>query len=84
MCLYVMFVSCIIGRSRNNLLLDVVEITNAVDKFAPLLFFYMLTEPRHSDTQATLYDKPPYRYVFSRNSDGSRSSLKMADYCRNM
>jgi hypothetical protein len=32
----------------------------------------------------TLYDKPPYRSVFSRDSDGSRSSLKMADYCRNM
>jgi hypothetical protein len=29
-------------------------------------------------------DKPPYRYVFSRNSGGSRGSLKMADYCRNM
>jgi hypothetical protein len=29
-------------------------------------------------------DKQPYRSVFSRNSDGSRSCLKMADYCRNM
>jgi hypothetical protein len=44
-------------------------------------------------TQGALYtdsyllyilDKPPYRSVFSSNSDGSRSSLKMADYCRNM
>jgi hypothetical protein len=31
-----------------------------------------------------ILDKPPYQSVFSRNSDGSRSSLKMADYCQNM
>jgi hypothetical protein len=31
-----------------------------------------------------LYNKPLYQSVFSRNSGGSRSSLKMADYCRNM
>jgi hypothetical protein len=31
-----------------------------------------------------ILDKPPYRSVFSRNSDGSRISLKMADYCQNM
>jgi type IV secretory pathway TrbF-like protein len=43
------------------------------------------TEPRH-----TGHLKPHYmmnhhiNLYFSRNSDGSRSSLKMADYCRNM
>jgi hypothetical protein len=42
------------------------------------------TEPWHTSHLTTLYDKPPYRSVFSRNSDGSRSSLKMADYCWNM
>jgi hypothetical protein len=31
-----------------------------------------------------ILDKPPYRSVFSRNSDASRSSLMMADYGRNM
>jgi hypothetical protein len=34
--------------------------------------------------RAPSYDKPRYRSVFSCNSDGSRSSLKMADYCRSM
>jgi hypothetical protein len=46
-----------------------------------------------NSTQGTLHtdsyllhilDKTLYRSVFSHNSDRSRSSLKMADYCRNM
>jgi hypothetical protein len=31
-----------------------------------------------------ILDKPPYRSAFSRTSDGSRSSLKIVNYCRNM
>jgi hypothetical protein len=42
------------------------------------------TTLRHTGHLTTLYDKPPYWSVISRNSDGPRSSLKMADYCRNM
>jgi hypothetical protein len=38
----------------------------------------------HCFLSVYILDKPPYRSVFSRNSDESRSSLKMADYCRNM
>jgi hypothetical protein len=40
--------------------------------------------PTHTGHLTTLYDKPPYRSVFSRNSDGSRWSLMMADLCRTM
>jgi hypothetical protein len=42
------------------------------------------TTLRHTGHLTKWYDKPPYRSVFSPNSDGSRSSLKMADYCWNM
>jgi hypothetical protein len=50
----------------------------------PVLAWHGTTTLQHTGHLTTLYDKPPYRSVFSRNSDGSRSSLKMADYCRNM
>jgi hypothetical protein len=45
---------------------------------------YWTTTLRHTGHLTILYDKPPYRSVFSRNSDGTRSSLKMAAYYRNM
>jgi hypothetical protein len=35
-------------------------------------------------TSPTLYDLPPSDSVFSCNSDRSRSSLIMTDYCRNL
>jgi hypothetical protein len=37
----------------------------------------------HTDHLTTFHDIPPNLYVFSCNSDGSRSWLTMA-YCRNM
>jgi hypothetical protein len=46
--------------------------------------WYWTTTLRHTGHLTTLYDKPQYRSVFSRNPDGTRSSLKMAAYCRNM
>jgi hypothetical protein len=47
--------------------------------------FYSTHGTLHTDSYLLyILDKPPYRSVFSSNSDGSRSSLKMADYCRNM
>jgi hypothetical protein len=47
--------------------------------------FYSTQGALHTDSYLLyILDKPPYRSVFSRNSDGSRSSLKVADYCRNM
>jgi hypothetical protein len=50
------------------------------------LFYSTPQGALHTDSLSNIHilDKPPYRSVFSRNSDGSRSSLKMADYCRNM
>jgi hypothetical protein len=48
-------------------------------------FFYSTQGALHTDSYLLyILDKPPYRSVFSCNSDGSRSSLKMADYCQNM
>jgi hypothetical protein len=47
--------------------------------------FYSTQGALHTDSYLSyILDKPPYRSVFSHNSNGSRSSLKMADYCRNM
>jgi hypothetical protein len=47
--------------------------------------FYSTQGALHTDSyRLYILDKPPYRSVFSRNSDGSRSSLKMADYSRKM
>jgi hypothetical protein len=45
---------------------------------------YRPTTLRHTGHLTTLYDVSPNRSVFSCNSDGSRSSLMMADFCRNM
>jgi hypothetical protein len=63
-CLSLMFVLRVIR---------LLEITNTMHKFAPLLCSYMLaatcrtTTLRHTGHLTTLYDKPPYRSVFSRN-----------------
>jgi hypothetical protein len=47
-----------------------------------LNLFYSVEGALHTDSYLLyILDKPPYRSVLSRNSDGSRSSLKMADYC---
>jgi hypothetical protein len=47
--------------------------------------FYSTQGALHTDSYLLyILDKLPYRSVFLRNSDGSRSSLKMADYCRKM
>jgi hypothetical protein len=127
-----MFVPCIIRRSRNNQL-NAQLCTTALFIYYPMLshspfyvsttldtcfisymlyhiltrctsccYYVILTLVRPGvissfnlfySTKGALYtdsyllyilDKPPYRFVFSRNSDGSRSSLKIEDYCRNM
>jgi hypothetical protein len=66
----------VFSTGTTNILDTIVEITNTMHKFL-ILFLSVIC-------YIYFLDKPPYRSVFSRNSDGSRSSLKMADYCRNM
>jgi hypothetical protein len=40
--------------------------------------------PAHRSRNHTLYDIPPIRSVFQVTQTGARSSLMMADYCRNV
>jgi hypothetical protein len=40
--------------------------------------------PVHRPHKHTLYDIPPIRFVFQVTQKDLRSSLMMADYCRNM
>jgi hypothetical protein len=72
-----MFVPCIIRRSRNNQQYALICI-------APL-FRRNHDNPAHRSRNHTLYIwYTTYSICISSNSDGSRSSLMMADYCRNM
>jgi hypothetical protein len=77
---FLVFVPCI---------LDVVEINNTTHRFAPLLYSLCTTDrtttlPTHRPFNQQYNGKPLNRSVFSCNSDGSTSSLMMADYCQNM
>jgi hypothetical protein len=40
--------------------------------------------PAHRPHEHTLYDTPPIRSAFQATQTDARSSLMMADYCRNM
>jgi hypothetical protein len=93
----------------------VVEITNTMHKFAPLLYSYMLAPTCFGSSlpsSGSFWIRLSYVKIQismavyhimwlnglcvgmswfrlnhdtpTRNSDGSRSSLKMADYCRNL
>jgi hypothetical protein len=67
-------------------LLDKVEIENTMHKFSPLLYSYMLTPTcfvSSLPSSGSFWIRLS-RSVYSSNLDGSRRSLKISDYCRNM
>jgi hypothetical protein len=69
---------------------NMVETTNTVHWFVPLCLLCFSARrqnhdsPAHKPRNHTLYDIPHIRFVFQVTQKDLRSSLMMANYCRNM
>jgi hypothetical protein len=49
-----------------------------------IMYVYVACVPAHRPHKDTLYDIPPIRSAFQVTQTNPRSSLMMADHCRNM
>jgi hypothetical protein len=76
-----MFVPYIARRSINNQHYALNYITSLFNVKAPT---YSGSTPTHRPQKLTLYDIPPICSVFQVTHTDLRSSLMMADCCRNM